>query len=66
MFDGVVDIGVEHVNGMGKQRIVLKFITKIISSFRKLSLKPTKVDIQIGNQTGILKKILNEIKIIIQ
>ena len=66
MFDGVVDIGVEHVNGMGKQRIVLKFIAKIISSFRKLSLKQTKVDIRIGNQTGILKKILNEIKIIIQ
>ena len=30
MFDGVVDIGVEHVNGMGKQRIVSKFIPKML------------------------------------
>merc|ERR1711860_322930 len=43
MFDGVVDIGVEHVNGMGKQRIVTNYVPKII--FWKLSLKPTKVDI---------------------
>ena len=64
MFDGVVDIGVEHVNGMGKQRIVTNYVPKII--FWKLSLKPKKVDIRIGNQTGILKKKLNEIKIIIQ
>ena len=25
MFDGVVDMGVEHVNGMGKQRTVSNF-----------------------------------------
>ena len=28
MFDGVVDIGVEHVNGMGKQRSVSNFDAK--------------------------------------
>ena len=28
MFDGVVDIGVEHVNGKGKQRSVSNFVAK--------------------------------------
>jgi len=37
MFDGVVDIGVEHVNGMGKQRIVTNYVPKMI--FWKLNLK---------------------------
>ena len=63
MFDGVVDIGVEHVNGMGKQRSVSNFDAE--NFFRKLSLKLTKVDIRIGNLIGILKKKLNETKIII-
>ena len=30
MFDGVVDIGVEHVNGMGKQRIVTNYVPKMM------------------------------------
>ena len=55
MFDGVVDIGVEHVNGMGKQRSVSNFVAKK-NYFRKLILKLTKVDIRIGNLIGILKK----------
>ena len=60
MFDGVVDMGVEHVNGMGKQRSVLNLDSlylDLIGYPINIRLKRIKVDIPIGNQTGMSRKI---------
>ena len=70
MFDGVVDIGVDYVNGKGKQRSVSNFFNaldqlwttwmhrwiNINLIFWEISLKRKKVDTRIGNRIGILKK----------
>lgn len=42
MFDGVVDIGVEHVNGMGKQRIVSNFVPKNHFVFSEIKFETNK------------------------